>query len=276
MLGNGLAQLGMLRRLVAVELVGDLIEVAAALAHFRQHPRQQHVSGPGFAPRARAGARQVVQQANQRAETERPACLAASAIAWRAAGVTRIVGNQAVRGSATRGAAVPKCRPSHACAIERRLAPGAGAGGDCRSIRDLGHDRGLASGAGPAAHAGAHPTGAGLVGCQGRNALLVVSGAKARRWGFRGSKAPLTVDATGHAVAAHPIRAGLGRCRRDRAGVPRRGVHGGAKAPCSGGMQREGEAPPLPSVLCHNTPLAFRRQAHFRPCDAVRCPTFMS
>jgi hypothetical protein len=83
----------------------------------------------------------------------------------------------------------------------------------------------------------------GWSGSRGRNALR-------RGVGREG----LTVDATGHTVAAHPIRAGLGKVAGTGSGSSS-WVHGDAKVPCSEGVQREGEAPPLPSVLCtHNTP----------------------
>ena len=58
-------------------------------------------------------------------------------------------------------------------------------------------------------------------------------------------------------------RAGLGEVAGTGPGSSSWGARG-RKAPCSGGVQRAGEAPPLPSVLCNNTPLVpsdFRRES---------------
>ena len=64
-----------------------------------------------------------------------------------------------------------------------------------------------------------------------------------------GARKLLTVDATGHAVAAHPIRAGLGGVEKPGRGS-RRGVHGGReRLPARVGCRRRAKRLPCQANL---------------------------
>jgi len=98
----------------------------------------------------------------------------------------------------------------------------------------------------------------------------VVSGAKARRGGIGGQGSPIASPARHVALARfHPAHGWSGSRGRN---ALRRGVHGGRESPPAEGMQR-GAAPPLPSVLYDNTPLALRTFPLFLPPTPPKPPS---